>query len=275
MTIKSIHLPLAATDERRNDEAVVYAADLAAAHGARLAVTLGVPKVFFAFPQVDGMPASVLESLNDSLRKTSHERAEQVRATVLAKGAEVSTEVLQASTTSLLSSFAKRSRTADLVIARAAAGHNDFTTELAEDLLLQSGRPVIFVPDGWSRSNALDRVVVAWDGGARAARAVGDAMPLLETARAVEIVVVVTDERDGAIANALHAHLARHVRQVTVTPVIESGSAGETLAAHARNTRADLLIAGAYGHSRVREFILGGTTKDLFGDPPCPLMMSF
>ncbi|WP_227651249.1 universal stress protein [Klebsiella pneumoniae] len=56
---------------------------------------------------------------------------------------------------------------------------------------------------------------------------------------------------------------------------MESGSVGETLAAHARNTRADLLVAGAYGHSRVREFILGGTTKELFGDPPCPLMMAF
>jgi nucleotide-binding universal stress UspA family protein len=148
---------------------------------------------------------------------------------------------------------------------------------LIEGALFGSGRPVIVVPYIQKQGLTLDRVVACWDGSRPAARAIGDAIPFLTRAKNVEILVV-TGERDksGEITGAnMSRHLARH----GVTVEIKRLAAGNTdvqaaILAHAADSGADFMVLGGYGHSRLREFILGGVTRSILASMPVPVLMS-
>ena len=134
---------------------------------------------------------------------------------------------------------------------------------IAESALFQSGRPLIVVPYIQKAPLKLDRVMVCWDGSRQAARAIADAMPLLEKAGKVELVIVANergkeDEIEGA---DMGQHLARHGLKVDVKR-IPSGNidVADALLSHAADSGADFIVMGGYGHSRLREFVLGGVT---------------
>lgn len=148
---------------------------------------------------------------------------------------------------------------------------------IIEAALFDSGRPVIVVPYIQKDGVKLDRVMVCWDGSRAAARALGDATPLLKRAATVEIVVVTTerlksDEIPGAdVAQSL----ARHGFNVALERI---GAAGTDVASlilnRASDSAADLIVMGAYGHSRLREFVLGGTTRAMLTSMTVPVLMS-
>jgi nucleotide-binding universal stress UspA family protein len=146
-----------------------------------------------------------------------------------------------------------------------------------EGVLFESGRPVIFVPYIQKAGLQLDHVMVCWDGSRAATRAVADAMPFLQKAKQVEIVIVAskagkTDEVPGA---DLGQHLARHGLKVDVkritSPDIDVTS---TILSYAADSSADMIVMGGYGHSRLREFILGGVTRGIFETMTVPVLMS-
>lgn len=154
-----------------------------------------------------------------------------------------------------------------------------FAQYIAEAIVFGSGRPVIVFPTQAKRrhAGACDTIGVAWDFSRPAARAVADALPLLKRAKTVRIVTV-TDEKpietrhSGA---ALAHHLAYH--GVNVVSDIENAAGrpiGQVLEHYAQARELDLLVMGAYGHSRMREFILGGATKSVLADPPLPVLMA-
>lgn len=168
-------------------------------------------------------------------------------------------------------------RTRDLFLA--AVGPSmlaDIST--AERVLFGSGRPVIIFPEqGPPIGPVLGRVAIAWDGARPAARAVSDALPLLKSAGEVRVVTVI-DEKPTAgpgIGDDLVRHLALHGVSATVDEVkLEGDSIGKTLRSYVAGQRIDLLVMGAFGHSRTREFILGGATRSMLDDPPVPLLMA-
>ncbi len=123
----------------------------------------------------------------------------------------------------------------------------------------------------------LKTVVVAWDFSRAAARAVADAIPLLEKAKEVRIVTVTNEKIFDSkhSAEELAKNLSRHGIDVVLDKVDAAGRAiGEVLEAHAASCKADILVMGAYGHSRFREFILGGATRSLLSKPPIPILFS-
>jgi nucleotide-binding universal stress UspA family protein len=143
--------------------------------------------------------------------------------------------------------------------------------------LFGSGRPVIIVPHTQKQPLKLDGVLVCWDGSRPAARAIGDAMPFLVRAKSIEILVV-TGERDksGEITGTnMKRHLARHDINVEIKR-ISAGNADvqNAILAHAADCGADFMVMGAYGHSRLREFILGGVTRSILKSMPVPVLMS-
>jgi len=151
-----------------------------------------------------------------------------------------------------------------------------------EDLIIEaalfgSGRPVLVVPYIHKDPLKLDRVLVCWDGSREAARALGDAMPLLQRAAAVDVVVVTTeraksDEIPGADVAQM---LARHGLKVELQRIGASGiDIANTILNHAADTAADLIVMGAYGHARLREFVLGGTTRAMLSSMTVPVLMS-
>jgi nucleotide-binding universal stress UspA family protein len=148
----------------------------------------------------------------------------------------------------------------------------------AETVIFGSGRPTLVLPESpRPRPFELGTIAVAWDFSRAAARAVSDALPLLERARKVRVVTV-TNEKDldtKHSAEELAKNLARHGIDVLLDKVYANGRPiGEVLEAYALAHQADVLVMGAYGHSRWREFILGGATKSLLSKPPLPILLS-
>jgi nucleotide-binding universal stress UspA family protein len=148
----------------------------------------------------------------------------------------------------------------------------------AETIIFGSGLPTMVLPEVRKRPEfALNTVIVAWDFSRPAARAVADALPLLEKSKRV-FVLTVTNEKviDTRRSSAeLAKHLARHGVNVTLDIADAKGrSIGEAIESYVASRNGDLLVMGAYGHSRLREFILGGATKSMLARPPVPIFFS-
>lgn len=148
----------------------------------------------------------------------------------------------------------------------------------AETVMFDSGLPTMILPEHpASDAVAFDTVVVAWDKSRPAARSIADAMPILEKASNVRLLTVLGEKRiaDEPSTAVMTKHMERHGVPVAVDEVKAGNRAiGEVLKAHVHSSRADLLVMGAYGQSRFREFVVGGATKSMLTHPPCPLFMS-
>ncbi len=149
----------------------------------------------------------------------------------------------------------------------------------AESIIFGSGRPTLVIPAAaeTTRSFGLGHAVVAWDFSRPAARAVADALPLLVKARRVSVVTVTSEKRIDSKRSGeeLAKHLAFHGATVVLDSVDAAGrSIGEVLESYARSVQADLLVMGAYGHSRLWEFVLGGATRSILSKPPLPVLLS-
>jgi nucleotide-binding universal stress UspA family protein len=148
---------------------------------------------------------------------------------------------------------------------------------IAEAALFESGRPVIVVPYIQKAPLKLDRVMLCWDGSRAAARAIADAVPLLEKAGRVEVVIVANergkqDEIEGA---DMAAHLARHGLTVDVKRTVAGDiEVADVILSHAADAGSDFVVMGGYGHSRLREFVLGGVTRSIFRTMTVPVLMA-
>jgi nucleotide-binding universal stress UspA family protein len=150
---------------------------------------------------------------------------------------------------------------------------------IAESVVFGSGRPMIVLPGAprhGSRSS-LDVVGLAWDFSRPAARALADALPILERAKIVRVVTV-TQEKTIDTKRS-HADLARHLACHGIEAIFEKEEAagrsiGKALEEYATARNLDLLVMGAYGHSRMRDFILGGATKTIIANPSLPVLLS-
>ncbi|MGB6543185.1 MAG: universal stress protein [Xanthobacteraceae bacterium] len=148
---------------------------------------------------------------------------------------------------------------------------------IGESTLFEAGRPVIMVPYVQRAPVRLEKVMVCWDGGGSAARAVGDAMPLLKRARKVEIVIIAHERGKPTEIEGvdLGRHLARHGLNVAVERIPGGDiNVGEALLSRAADSGADLMVMGGYGHSRLREFVLGGVTRSILHSMTVPVLMS-
>jgi len=172
----------------------------------------------------------------------------------------------------------QHARYADLVILGQPdpdAGSDE--RRLAEDMLVRCGRPVLLVPFIGARAAVGQRILVAWDGGREAARAVADALPLLKAAERVEVVTV--DATIGATGHGeepgadIARHLARHGVAVEVAQ-LKSGTlaVGDLLLNRVADSGFDLIVMGAYAHSRLRDLVLGGVTRHMLKHMTVPIL---
>lgn len=232
------------------------------------------------------IPGSVMGGIPpefiDSQRRESQKKAEAAIAHFeqLAKRVGVSYEIrkLEASVSGAADRLGHLARRFDIVVVGQPEREKTAAAEVVDEgVLFESGRPVLFVPYIQKASLKLDRVMVCWDGSRAATRAINDGMPFLEKAKQVEVVIVAnkagkTNEITGA---DMGQHLARHGLKVDVkritSPDIDVTS---TLLSYAADSSADMIVMGGYGHSRLREFILGGVTRGLLETMTVPTLMS-
>ena len=148
-----------------------------------------------------------------------------------------------------------------------------------EDIALSAGRAILVIPYVGNYGPIGQHILVAWDASREATRAVNDAMPFLTTASSVTVIMVdpvSNREEHGDVPGAdIALHLARHGVNARVEATVSGGvGIGEVLLSRASDLCADLLVMGAYGHSRVRELVLGGATRTVLNRMTLPVLMS-
>jgi nucleotide-binding universal stress UspA family protein len=223
---------------------------------------------------VEGMTGDMIDDIVDVSKRAIEERRVQARAeydrTCAPSGQSANWKEVEGQSAKMLSIA---SRFADLlVLAQPDNKSSDTLLDAADMAIFESGRPVVFVPSGVS-SVVGNRIMIAWNGSTQAALAVTAALPLLRLAGDVDIVQAGDLEKEVS-ANELALYLALHGIK-TQNHAIDVGirDIGGTLIAAAERFASDLIVMGAYGHSRFRERILGGATRGLLKDSPWPILM--
>jgi nucleotide-binding universal stress UspA family protein len=172
---------------------------------------------------------------------------------------------------------AREARAADVFVEMRPDGVPRDPENLVEAVLFGSGRHLLLVPGPKPAKVRFDRALVTWNGSRESARALAEALPYLHRAETVTIIVVVDDDAE------LHAEMgkdaATHLRHHGINPLLEhvksgDGDIGATLIAEAKRRKADIIVMGGYGHSRLREWLLGGATYELMHGSPVPLLVA-
>ena len=225
-----------------------------------------------------GIPPEFIEAQRAESNKRARAAASRFEQAAKRAGVSFETGVISASISGAADKLGRLGRRFDLVVVGQPERDKAVADEVVDEgALFDSGRPVIFVPFIQTAGLKLDRIMVCWDGSRAATRAIADALPFLRKSKQVEIVMVAngrskSDEIPGA---DLGQHLARHGLKVEVkritSPDIDVAS---TILSYAADSSADMIVMGGYGHSRLREFILGGVTRGLLESMTVPALMS-
>lgn len=233
------------------------------------------------FPQypVPAMPASVISNI--VMHKEREARASIARFEEAARGHNLSYdhELVTHRLPRAAEEFAVKARRSDLSIVQQTEDSGDDNDAIIESALFDSGRPVMIVPYIQKDRLKLDQVVCCWDGSPTAARAVNDARPLLKRAKSVEILIVANekteDSRHQASGEGIVNHLARHGidarLKILQAPDVDAANA---ILSYIAEQGTDVVVMGGYGHSRLREFVLGGVTRTILGSMTAPVFMS-
>lgn len=274
--IKSVLVAI--TEEGRHEEgfALSYALSLAQQANAHLTVQAAASRFSIPYSMVGDFGQQIISTENRRIAALAEELAVKAKVDADLAGVVCAVESPQLDYSNLTLRFLDHARVHDLSILDAERATVDMDRGLIESALFESGRPVIIVPPGRPSFSA-NRIVIAWDGSASATRATADALPFLRAAEAVEILSIVGEkDLSTSVPGAdLAPHLSRHGVNVSVRtiPVLEKGNVADTIQHAAAEFRAGLLVSGAYRHSRLRQWLLGGVTQSLLKNGHMPLLM--
>jgi len=266
------------TEGEGGDVAGSYAISIAetfAAHAAAIAFSYEpvIPPTIMG-----GIPASFIEEQLSENEKAARDAVTRFDAAAKRAGISYESHVFEASITGAADRFGAMARRFDLsVIAQAEPEKLAPEEIIIEGALFGSGRPIVVVPYIQKGGLTLDRVMVAWDAGRNAARAIADALPFLAKAKAIDVVIVASErpKSDEVPGADIGQHLARHGLKVDVKRIVATDTEiADTLLSHAADTGADFMVMGGYGHSRLREFVLGGATRGVLSSMTIPVLMS-
>ncbi|MGH7026158.1 universal stress protein [Brevundimonas sp.] len=265
-------------DEADNIQRIEQACDLARAHDAHL---IGVSACAPETPMADAYGAGIL--LGEVL-VVQHERAESALKGAEARFREAATRAgvrceWRADVGDPTSLLTHHARAADLlIVGRDAADASGWRAPHPADLVMRAGRPVMVVPPTPARPAADAPVLLAWTDSRESRHAAHVALPLLEKAEAVQVVELCDpDDLDGARLRTTDvcAWLTRHgVKAVADARAYDDRSSGRRLLDCAAEMKAGVIVSGAWGHARMRQWIFGGVTQTLLTDSPVALLLA-
>jgi nucleotide-binding universal stress UspA family protein len=259
-----VHLDLG----RSNENMLQFASELAKRFDARvMGITACAPPIM-AYADV-GVDGETYELERDQIEDQIGSAEVEFRAAFRDRNANVEWRAAE-DDADLVRYVCRQARNADLLVTAVAQGDMFDNTRAMHTgaLVMQVGRPVLLVPLA-AKTAKLDRVLVGWKDTRETRRAIADALPLMRHAE-VTVVEVAAGENMEATRRHLDdvvAWLMQHGVAAKSYPVASTGSDAVDLHAAADRERCDIIVAGAYGHSRVREWMLGGVTKDLLMSP--------
>jgi nucleotide-binding universal stress UspA family protein len=253
-----------------------FALALAARHGAHLTgLHLTYAPAVFYEPYADWAP--VVVEWERVAQKRQELAQESFRTAARKAGVNYDWASYQSSA---LQQIIEHARTTDLTILgqqSAADALSDIGTNFNEFFVLRLGRPVLFLPHAGELPPAFGNIVVAWDGGREAGRAMADAMPFLQEAKQVTVSTLIKkpDRENDLPQIDIAAYLARHDVPVAIERhQLSAAAPADWLLTRVADLGADLLVMGAYGHHRVTELVLGGMTRSLLHQMTIPVLMS-
>lgn len=222
------------------------------------------------------VPADIIRMLMEKDKQAAQDAIKGFEAAARRSNISVEPHLINgAMTVSRATAFARMTRRFDLSVLMQSDSELATNDDLIEAALFESGRPVIVVPYIHKSGINLDRIVCCWDGSRTAARAVNDAIPLLKQAKSVELLRVTDEQTDEIRGFDIANHLARHGLKIDLNVVPAAGvDVANRILSHAADTSADMLVMGGYGHSRLREFLLGGVTRRILETMTLPTFMS-
>jgi len=260
------------------DPAAQFAVSIAATFEAHIA------GIAFAYDPVitptvmDGVSAAWVDTQRIENRAAAEAAVERFEAAARREGLSAEHRIIEASLGGAANLFGRIARRFDLAV----VGQMDPERMMPDDLLVEatlfdSGRPMIVLPYIQMDALKLDSIMVCWDMSRNAARAIADALPFLKRGKTIEIVMVASgsgkaDELPGA---DLGEHLARHKLNVEVKRLVAADvDISNVILSYAADCAADLIVMGGYGHSRLREFVLGGATRGILNSMTVPVLMA-
>lgn len=267
-------------DDSKACEARIQAAiALAQAHQAHLTGLYVAADVTLPGSVRAEVPAAILSGLQGQLEERLAEAEARFTKTVERAGLTADCRTAHGPAPRIPAVIALHARYADLVVLGQADPEEggEAGPYVAEDVVLSSGRPGLIIPYIGAGKTLGERIMIAWDGGREAARAVNDAMPMLERAKSASVLVIDPHKgRHGQEPGAdIALHLARHGVRVEAEHLqARDLSVADALLSRLADEDIDLLVMGAYGHSRTREWVLGGTTRQVFEQMTVPVLMS-
>ena len=267
-------------DDRKSSPGRVKAAiALAQAHGAHLTGLYVAADPILPGNLRAEVPPEYLRILQEQQKEAMAAAEKTFVETVRKAGLNVDCRTTHSAVNMLPEVIALHARYADLIVLGQPEAESQamYGSETTENVIMGAGRPALVVPYVGAGKTLGQRVMVAWDGGREAARAVNDALPILEAADRVSIIAVNPKKgRHGQEPGAdIALHLARHGIKVEAQHLDTSDiSVADAILSRAADQDIDLLVMGAYGHSRVREWVLGGTTRQIFAEMTVPVLMS-
>jgi len=277
LVIKDIILKLE-TDLAR-DRSLNYAISVAETFGAHVTAMVSCDPISFPQYPIPDMPESVIANIR--AEKEREARAAIARFEEAAKGRNLSFdhELITHRLPSSAEVFAVKARRTDLSIIQQNENEDDDNGAIIETVLFDSGRPILIVPYIQKDRLNLDHVVCCWDGSSTAARAVNDALPLLRRAKNADILIIANekteDSRHQASGEGIVKHLARHGINVRLKmQQAPDASVASAILTYIGEYGSDLAIMGGHGHSRLRDFILGGVTRGILTSMTVPVFMS-
>jgi nucleotide-binding universal stress UspA family protein len=224
------------------------------------------------------MSPQLVDDLQSDQEERAKEAKEVFRSAAGAAAASDSWSVVGGFASPIDSAAASAAHYADLVVTGGPAAGDEGPRVIApENLVVECGRPLLFNPEAANGGTIGERVIIAWSESREAARATFDSLPFLLSANTVTIVTVADEDPYGTpprerIAATLKSHGVKTL--VDVVPPKKGQSTSATLFDYASRKGADLLVAGAYSHSRWREGLFGGMTKSIFEAAPLPVLLS-
>jgi nucleotide-binding universal stress UspA family protein len=259
------------------DFAADYAISLAHTFGAHIAGIAFLYDPVIPDGTLGGVPIDLIEIQREENTRVAKAAVSRFEAAARTAALSAETRILDASFGGGATLFGRIARRFDIaVVGQAQREHGASEELMIEGALFESGRPVIVVPYIQKGGVTTERVLICWDGGRMAARAINDAIPFLARAKAVDLLIVAEERKNVEVTGArMTEHLSRHGVRAEVKRIAKgSVSIADAILDYASDNAADFMVMGGYGHSRLREFLLGGVTRRILNSMTVPVLMA-